>query len=120
MRKIALALLVAFAPVAARATVSFVTGSSVTCQNALNGATATCNAPANIQADDIIVMVCGSRDDGAHTCTGADCTGYTKKIDALGSVAARLSVWWKRTDGSETSLTMGHTTGTESFACAIG
>lgn len=121
MRKFVLALLLI--PAVARGAVTYVsngTGCAVT------ATTCSPSVPASTAAEDVLLAVCHSRTNTAHTCS-ANCSGVGKDSTSwtvLGTqggatTGGRVSVWWLRLGGA---LGTGPTFGgpaTESYACQI-
>lgn len=69
--------------------------------------------PSGIQNNDILILVAASRNNTAHTATG-----WT--LVAQGDVGPdrHMSVWWKRTTGTEGTITVGHNA-TDPIACWV-
>lgn len=59
-------------------------------------------APAGIQSNDILISIWVS--DTVHDSTGTPPTGWTKIIEHDNGTDSSTSVFWKRSDGTETSI----------------
>lgn len=89
------------------------TGSGVT-----SGSACAPGIPAGIANNDILITVLHSRVDTTHTCA-TNCTGWAEiATQTGGATEGRVSVWWKRTSGSESAPTFGGPA-SESYACRI-
>lgn len=110
----ALALLLALAAPAAHAAISYV-GVGTACAVTATTCTPTINTGGS--ANTVLIAVCHSRTNTAHTCT-TNCTGWTN-LDNNGATG-RLSVWWHRqTSATEPSNPTFGGPATESYVCRI-
>lgn len=68
--------------------------------------------PASIANNDILICTLHQRENVVSTITA----GWTLKVSGNGDTINRLSVWWKRTTGSESAPTITHLAGDSSIA----
>ena len=68
--------------------------------------------PAGIANNDILIVVLHSRDNIVSTMP----TDWTLKVSGNGNTTNRLSIWWKRTTGTESAPTVTHTAGNAAVA----
>lgn len=115
MRFIKLIFVILLLPCVAHSAITFVASGT---ESGVSAAACAPGVPAGILNNDILITVLHSRTDTAHTCA-TNCTGWTEfSVQAGNATDGRLSVWWKRTSGSESAPTFGGPA-TESYACRI-
>lgn len=79
-------------------------GAAVNRAEGTGGNTAGVTVPAGIQANDILQVLVISRDNQTHSLPA----GWTQKFQASNGASTQISLWWKRTTGSETAPVVTH------------
>ena len=77
--------------------------------------------PAGIANNDILLMAFQSRDNATHS-IATNGTGWTKFFDSAPNATLRLSLWWKRSTGTESApvmATTGLTDGSSNYIVAF-
>lgn len=107
MRRVLLALLLISAPALAGAEIEYV-GAGTASNTAAYSLTVTPTAPANIKADDLLLIVAHSWLNATISVTTG--TGWAQAATQFCDTAGCLSVWWKRATGtSEATPTLSQT-----------
>src|SRR5437870_3745710 len=64
-------------------------------------------APASLRAGDILYLIIHSRDNVAHSVDN----GFQLLVEGMPDALNHLSIWWKRTNGTEGTTTVTHASG---------